>query len=101
MSQRSLEWSGTWALGQLGSKNPFNKLRKFKLFIGFGWESISLSLSLSAIPTSCRTYKLMISAKNFLPLTVTVAMVVTATVAMATAEEVGATVRVRVGTFGK
>lgn len=89
------------ALGQLGSKNPFNKLPKFKLFIGFGWESISLSLSLSAIPTSCRTYKLMISAKNFLPLTVTVAMAVTATVAMATAEEVGATVRVRVGTFGK
>lgn len=43
----------------------------------------------------------MISAKNFLPLTVTVAMAVTATVAMATAEEVGATVRVGVGTFGK
>lgn len=105
MSQRSLEWSGTWALGQLGSKNPFNKLPKFKLFIGFGWDriSLSLSLSLSANPTSCRTYKLMISAKNFLPLTVTVAMAVTAAAAagMATGEEVDATVRVRVGTFGK
>lgn len=97
------------ALGHLGSwaakiHSTNCQSLNFSL-VSAGTEFLSAFLSLSTNPTSCRTYKLMISAKNFLPLTVTVAMAVTAAeaaaAAMATGEEVDGAVRVRVGTFGK